>query len=67
MYLGLAEDFCLQITKKIGSANRKSANLTKCICPQTCAKQCGAYMILYPLYCTYYKEGFGSSLLTLGY
>jgi hypothetical protein len=36
MYFGLAEDFCLQITKKIGSANRKSANLTNCISPQTC-------------------------------
>jgi hypothetical protein len=57
MYFGLAEVLSLQITKKVGSANRKSAkchkyaNLTKVrkLADLRCAKQCGAYMI--QLYC----------------
>jgi hypothetical protein len=75
MYFGLAEVLSLQITKKIGSAYRKSekchkyANLTKArkLADLRCAKECGVYMILYPLYCTYYKEGFGFSVLKLSY
>ncbi len=78
MYFGIAEILSLQITKKIGSAKRKSAkchkyaNLTNCISPQTCGfALCKtvwcAHMILYPLHCTHYKEGFGSSVLKLSY
>ncbi len=53
MYFVLAEVLSLQITKQVGSTNRKSAkchkyaNLTKVrkLADLRCAKQCGAYMI----------------------